>query len=343
MELSVVSPVYNEVGNLDALYRETRDVLEEFASEWELVFVDDGSTDGSADRLRALHEGDDRVAVVTLATNFGQSAALDAGLRYASGDVIVTMDADGQNDPADMPRLVEALDRQDVDCVVGWRRERADPLGKRLSSSVARVMRRTFLGTDLHDLGCTLKAFRREATEALRLEGEMHRYIPPLLNWRGFAVGEIEVAHRERENGETKYGWSRLPKGFLDMLNVWFWQSYSSRPLHVFGGLGLLAGGIGFAGGLYSVYLKVVHAVSLSDSALPLFAVFMCLLGIQFFLSGILADIGAKNYFAVSEADTYRVSNVLEPAAREPAAGSAAETAEVLPITEVSDGARPDV
>lgn len=320
--VSVVLPVYNERPNLPALYEETRDVLDDAFDAWELVFVDDGSTDGSYEALRALHERDARVSVVRLATNFGQSAALDAGLRYARGDVVVTMDSDGQNDPADIPRLVETLASEGYDCVAGWRRDRRDRLSKTLSSEVARVLRRVFLDTDLHDYGCTLKAFRREAADAVRLYGEMHRYIPPLLIWRGFDVGEVAVNHRERENGHTKYGWRRLPKGFIDMLNVWFWQRYSSRPLHIFGGLGIAAGAVGVLGGLVAVFQKLVYAVSLSDTALPLFAVFMCLLGLQFFISGILADIGVKNYFAVRESDAYRVADVL-------AAGGTADEGEV--------------
>ncbi|WP_265112394.1 glycosyltransferase family 2 protein [Halosolutus halophilus] len=326
------------------MYEETRGVLEEMSEQWELIFVDDGSNDGSDDVLRSIHEQDERVTVVEFGANFGQSAALDAGLRYARGDVVVTMDSDGQNDPTDIPRLVEALDREGLDCVVGWRRNREDPIGKTLASNVARVMRRIFLDTDLHDFGCTLKAFRREAAESVRLNGEMHRYIPPLLIWRGFDVGEIEVNHRERENGETKYGWRRLPKGFIDMLNVWFWQKYSGRPLHVFGGLGILAGAIGLAGGFYSVYLKTVHAVSLSDTALPLFAVFMCLLGIQFFISGILADIGIKNYFAVRQEDTYRVARVLDgrDVVEEPEARPTDRATKLFEISEVDDGARLD-
>ncbi|WP_254522225.1 glycosyltransferase family 2 protein [Natrinema caseinilyticum] len=312
MTLSVVLPVYNERENIRSIYEETRAILEDLGREWELIFVDDGSTDGSDAILRTLFESDDRVTVVKFGTNFGQSAALDAGLRYAGGDVVVTMDADGQNDPADIPRLVRALERENLDCVVGWRRDRKDPRGKSLASSVAATLRRLFLDTELHDFGCTLKAFRREAAAAVRLNGEMHRYIPPLLAWRGFDVGERPVNHRERTNGETKYGWKRLPKGFIDMLNVWFWQKYSARPLHVFGGIGLLTTMIGLLGGTYSVYLKTINGVSLSDTALPLFAVFMCLLGIQFFISGILADIGIKNYFAVRQQDAYRVTAVLD-------------------------------
>ncbi|WP_226006166.1 glycosyltransferase family 2 protein [Natrinema salinisoli] len=324
MVVSVVLPAYNERENLRRIYEETRDVLTGINRQWELIFVDDGSTDGSYDVLRSIHESDDRVVVVKFGGNFGQSAALDAGLRYARGDIIVTLDADGQNDPTDIPRLIDALEHENLDCVVGWRRDREDPWGKTISSAVARMLRQALLGTDLHDFGCTLKAFRREAATAIRLTGEMHRYIPPLLTWRGFSVGELEVTHRERENGKTKYGWRRLPKGFLDMLNVWFWQKYSARPLHIFGGIGILTGSIGILSGLYSVYLKILHTVSLSDTALPLFAVFMCLLGIQFFISGILADIGIKNYFTVQQEDAYRVTAVLtgdevaEPVEAEP-------------------------
>lgn len=311
MNCSVVFPVYNERDNLRRVYSETKSVLETEFDKWEMIFVDDGSTDGSTQLLAELHEGDGRVKVIQFAANFGQSAALDAGLRYAKGDVIVTSDSDGQNDPADIPRLVDELENKSYDCVVGWRKQREDPLGKRVASGIAQKLRHYLLGTDLHDYGCTLKAFSREAARAVQLNGEMHRYIPPMLAWRGFQVGEIEVNHRERLNGETKYSWQRLPKGFIDLVNVWFWQKYSGRPLHIFGGLGILSGIIGAAGGMYSIYLKLFQDVSLSDTALPLFAVFMCLLGIQFFISGILADISIKNYYANKNNNIYRVTNIM--------------------------------
>ena len=312
MDCSVVLPVYNERDNLRGVHEEIRETLITEFDRWEIVFVDDGSTDGSRTVLAEIQDTDTHVRVLTLADNFGQSAALDAGLRYARGDIVVTMDADGQNDPADIPRLVDALESNSYDCVVGWRRDRTDPLGKRLASGVAARLRRLLLDTSLHDYGCTLKAFNREAAHAVHLNGEMHRYIPPLLSWRGFDVGEIEVNHRERMHGETKYSWERLPKGFLDLLNVWFWQKYSGRPLHIFGGLGIVSGMVGFAGGGYSIYLKAFAGTSLSDTALPLFAVFMCLLGIQFFISGILADISIKNYFSNQEYDGYRVADVTD-------------------------------
>lgn len=310
MEISVVFPVYNEAGNLVELYEETKAVLEPRYHEWEMLFVDDGSTDGSYQQLVGLQHADHRVNVIRFSANFGQSAALDAGMKRARGRVIVTMDGDGQNDPSDIPKLVRALHEENYDCVVGWRRDRNDPMTKSLASSVASTMRRLFLDTELHDYGCTLKAFTYEAANALDIRGEMHRYIPPILKWRGYAVGEVEVNHRERTNGQTKYGWARLPKGFMDLVNVWFWQKYSGRPIHVFGGLGILAGTIGGAAGLYSVYLKLVAGVSLSDTALPLFAAFLILLGIQFFISGILADISIRNYFQLQESTGYRIQAV---------------------------------
>ncbi|MFC7139019.1 glycosyltransferase family 2 protein [Halosimplex aquaticum] len=311
MKLSIVVPVYNENGNLVDLHAEITETLGRHYEDWEIIFVDDGSTDGSYDQLAELSTRDRHVKVIRLRGNFGQSAALDAGLQAAKYDVIVTMDADGQNDPADIPRLVDRLE-EGYDCVSGWRKDRDDPLGKRAASRFAYLLRRFVLRTDMHDYGCTLKAMRAQAAKELTLTGEMHRYIPPLLTWRGYDVDEVEVNHRERRHGDTKYGWERLPKGFMDLVNVWFWQRYSGRPLHVFGGLGIISGVVGTLAGAYSVYLKLAVGQSLSDTALPLFAAFMCLLGLQFFMSGILADIGVKNYFELRDDRGYRIETVLD-------------------------------
>jgi glycosyltransferase involved in cell wall biosynthesis len=311
VELSVVLPVYNERDNLTPLTDELLAVLAEETEAWEIVFVDDGSTDGSDEVLRSLHEEDPRIKVVEFRRNFGQSPALDAGLDYARGEVVVTMDSDGQNDPADIPRLLEKL-TEGYDCVSGWRAERNDPLCKRLFSRIASEMRQFFLGTNLHDYGCTLKAFRRCAAMDLNLHGEMHRYVPALLAWRGYRIAEIEVNHRPRTAGETKYSWQRLIKGFLDLINVWFWQKFSGRPLHIFGGLGMVSMTIGGLAGLYTVWLKVVERVSLSDTAFPLFAVFMVMIGVQFFISGILADIGIKGYQQAKDEEPYRIREIRE-------------------------------
>lgn len=309
MDISVVLPVYNEEGNLEPLYTEIEEVMEENFDEWEVVFVDDGSTDSSLEVLEKLAENPE-VKVLEFKANFGQTQALQAGLDKASGDIVVTMDSDMQNNPRDIPRLVEKLEESGCDVVVGWRKKRNDPFFKKVSSLLAAKMRQFALGTDLHDYGCTLKAYTKEAADELSMTGEMHRYIPPILARRGYRTEEIVVDHRERHAGETKYSWDRLPKGFMDMVNVWFWQRYEGRPLHVFGGLGILAGITGVLGGTYAIYLKVFQNVSLSDTALPLFAVLMTMLGVQFFISGILADISIKNYHR--QGKNYRIERVIE-------------------------------
>lgn len=311
LEVSVVLPVYNERGNLRPLSRELVDILGGEYDQWEVIFVDDGSTDGSFGVLQELHAEDERVKALRFHGNFGQSAALDAGLDYAEADVIVTMDSDGQNDPADIPRLVDALD-DGYDCVSGWRRERDDPATKRFFSWFASGIRQLFLGTNLHDYGCTLKSFRREAAKDLNLQGEMHRYVPALLRWRGYRINEIEVNHRPRTAGETKYSWQRLPKGLIDLINVWFWQKFSGRPLHIFGGMGILSMSVGTLGGVYATWLKLIDRVSLSDTALPLFAVFMVMIGVQFFISGILADISIKSYQQAKNEEPYRIREFIE-------------------------------
>jgi len=313
VEISIVLPVYNERDNLQPLASELLETLEDEYDqwEWEVLFVDDGSSDGSLDVLRDLHDEDERFKVIEFRGNFGQSPAIDAGLDYATGDVIVTMDSDRQNDPADIPRLVDKLN-DGYDCVSGWRRNRNDPLLKRFFSRFASGLRQLFLGTDLHDYGCTLKAFRRPAAKDINLSGEMHRYIPALLSWRGYRIAEVEVSHRPRTAGETKYSWQRLPKGFLDLVNVWFWQKFSGRPLHIFGGLGVLSIFIGSVAGLYSVWLKLMEGTSLSDTALPLFAVFMVMIGVQFFISGILADIGIKGYQNAKNEEPYRIREIYD-------------------------------
>lgn len=311
VEVSVVLPVYNEEGNLRPLAAELREVLEESYDRWEVIFVDDGSTDASYENLKAVHEEDERFKVIRFRKNFGQSPALDAGLDYAYGDVVVTMDSDGQNDPRDIPKLVSKLD-EGYDCVSGWRHDRDDPLSKRFFSRLASMIRKLFLGTDLNDYGCTLKAYRREASKDIDLHGEMHRYIPALLSWRGYRIAEVEVNHRPRRNGKTKYSWQRLPKGFLDLVNVWFWKKFSGRPLHIFGGLGILSMGTGSLAGLYTVWLKIAVGQNLSETALPLFAVFMVMIGVQFFISGILADIGIKGYQHAKNEEPYRVRELLE-------------------------------
>ncbi|MFQ3308542.1 MAG: glycosyltransferase involved in cell wall biosynthesis [Candidatus Nanohaloarchaea archaeon] len=221
MELSIVVPVFNEEGNLRPLHHELLQNIPERIQNYEIIFVDDGSNDSSSEILEDLSSRYDAVKLVKFADNFGQTQALQAGFDNAKGDYIVTLDADMQNDPKDIPDLMEVLISEDLDMVSGWRKERQDPFFKIMSSNIASVLRRFLLNTDLHDYGCTLKIYKKEAAKDLKLYGEMHRYIPPLLDRKGYEVSEREVNHRERRSGETKYGLKRLPRGFIDLIGLW--------------------------------------------------------------------------------------------------------------------------
>ncbi len=310
MEISVVIPILNEEKNIRLLYDELKGVLDSLKKKYEIIFVDDGSADGSYDEMKRIHESDKNVKAIKLRKNFGQSAALQAGFDYCSGEIVVSMDSDLQNDPHDIPKMM--LEMNGVDYVCGWRKKRRDSFSKKIMSRIASMIRRPFIGTKLHDFGCTLKVYKKECVKDLELYGEMHRYIPPLLDWKGYRSIEVEVNHRNRKNGKTKYNWKRMFKGFMDMINVWFWQKYSLKPLHIFGGLGIISGLIGIVGGLSAFYLKYFHKVDLSNTALPLFAVFMVMLGVQFMISGILADIAVKNYYSQNKRKPYNVREVLE-------------------------------
>ena len=308
MDLSVVAPLYNEVGNVDKLYAELHKVLVSIGLSYEIIFVDDGSSDGTDEVLHRIQSKVKDLKVVILRRNFGQSAAMDAGFSKASGRYIVTIDGDLQNDPLDIPGLLTKLD-MGYDVVSGWRFRRKDPFFKKFFSRFASLLRRRFLGIRIHDYGCSLKAYRKEALDGLELYGEMHRYIPPILQWKGFKVGEVKVNHRKRMSGKTKYGMGRLYKGFVDMGVVWFWQKYSLRPMHMFSFLGFVFGGFGVFCSVYSIYLKTIKSVSLSDTFLPVMGVFSLMIGVQLLVTGILADIMIKNYYKDSQ--TYSVKEVL--------------------------------
>ena len=310
MELSVVLPVYNEEDNLQQLHSELDEVMEENFDSWEIIFVDDGSEDSSFEVMRKLADSDPDVKIIKLRKNFGQTPAIQEGLRSAEGDTIVTMDSDLQNDPKDIPRLVEELEKG-YGCVVGWRRDREDPLPKKVTSQVAARMRSFFLGTELHDYGCTLKAFTSEAAEDLSINGEMHRYIPPILERRGYTVTEVEVNHRERRHGETKYSWRRIPKGFVDMLNIWFWQNYRTRPMHVFGGLSALTFLLAVTVASATLSQIINGQLNLYRSYMPLLIVLLFYMSVKFFVSGLKIDLQFRNFYQASEKKKYEVETTI--------------------------------
>jgi dolichol-phosphate mannosyltransferase len=287
--ISVVIPVRDEAASVETLFAELQAVLDETRRAWEVVFVDDGSTDGTFSALTRLHDASPSVRVVRLRRNFGKAAALDAGFREASGEVIVTMDGDGQDDPAEIPRLLAKLD-EGFDLVSGWKTRRRDPLRRRVVSRLFNAVTGRVSGLRLHDMNCGLKAFRSDVTRAVRLYGELHRYIPVLAHYQGFRVVELAVNHRPRAHGRSRYGLERYLRGFLDLLTVTFMGRYRYRPLHLFGGLGL---GLTLLGGAVLVYLLVVKITGEAIGHRPLLTlgVLLVVVGMQFLSLGLLSEL----------------------------------------------------
>ena len=286
--LSVVVPVRNEERSVAFLYDELVAALEPLGIPWEAVFVDDGSTDGSFAALTRLHAGAENVRVVRLRRNFGKAAALMAGFDQSQGDMIVTIDGDLQDDPAEIPRLLAKLD-EGFDLVSGWKRERRDPLTRRLLSRGFNAVTSRFSGVRLHDMNCGLKAYRAEVVRGLRIYGELHRFVPVLAHYRGYRVAELPVNHRPRGHGRSRYGPERYLRGFLDLLTVSFIGRYRYRPLHLFGGLGLLLGMAGLAILVYLTVLKIGgHAIG--GRPLLTLGVLLVVVGLQFFSLGLISE-----------------------------------------------------
>lgn len=319
--LSLVIPVYNEVDSLPPLAREIRAALDPTGWSYEVLFVDDGSRDGSFEQLVALHAEDGRFKAIRLRRNYGQTAAFAAGFARARGAVVATLDADGQNPPSDIPGLVARLN-EGYDVVNGWRQRRQDGwLLRRLPSQLANRLIARATGVRLHDRGCSLRVFRSEAARALRLYGEMHRFIPELVHQAGFAMTEAPVGHRPRTAGRSKYGLARTFRVLLDLLTVLFLGNYADRPMHLFGSLGILSGGLGAAIGLYLSWLKIwagiqggwagFQAEQIGGRPLLLLAVLLIILGGQFFMLGLLAELLVRTYYESRGQPVYQVSAVL--------------------------------
>jgi len=286
--ISIVIPLHNEERSIALLYDELQAALEPLGQEWEAVFVDDGSVDGSFAALTRLHDANENVRVVRLRRNFGKAAALAAGLGQARGEIVVTIDADLQDDPAEIPRLLVKLD-EGFDLVSGWKTRRRDPLRRRVLSRIFNWVTGRMSGLRLHDMNCGLKAYRAELVRGMPLYGELHRFIPVLAQYRGFRVAELPVNHRPREHGRSRYGVERYVRGFLDLLTVSFIGRYRHRPLHLFGGLGLILGLFGVA---ILVYLTVVKALGHAIGERPLLTlgVLLVVVGLQFFSLGLISE-----------------------------------------------------
>jgi len=305
MDLSVVIPVYNEKENLELLIRQIESALNATPYSYEVICVDDGSTDGGLEVLRRLAAEKPYLRVLSFRRNFGQTAALDAGFRHAAGDAVVPMDADQQNDPEDIPRLLATL-RKGFDAVSGWRKRRRDPFFRRvLPSKLANWLIGVVTGVRIHDYGCTLKAYRREILEGVRLYGEMHRFLPALVYWEGGKVGEIEVVHHPRRAGRSKYGISRTFKVLLDLLTVKFLAAYGTSPSYLFGRAGLVMFVLAIAALAESLWEKFRLETKMHRNPFTLLALGLFIIGILFIFQGLLAELMVRIYQQSEKRPTY--------------------------------------
>lgn len=311
-ELTIVIPLYNEVENVDPLHAELSAALDGIGRSYEVIVVDDGSRDGSFECLKAVHAADPRWRIIRFRRNFGQTAGFAAGFSAARGAVVITSDADLQNDPRDIPQLLAKMD-EGFDIVSGWRVHRKEPFfSRRLPSLLANRMISGATGVVLHDYGCSLKAYRSEVVKTLRLYGELHRFIPAVASWMGVTVAEVPVNDRARRFGQSKYGITRTFKVLLDLITVRFMLGYSTRPLHIFGGLGLISGGLGLLAGLYLTIVKLVLGQNIGNRPLLLLAALLIILGVQMISMGLVAEMVMRTYHEAQNKPIYVIRETLE-------------------------------
>jgi glycosyltransferase involved in cell wall biosynthesis len=314
-QLSIVLPIYNEVESIPLLISELIPSLERIGRTFEIICIDDGSKDGSFAALKQAHAQDERIRVVRFRRNFGQTAAFSAGFDRARGDVVITMDADLQNDPADIPLLLEKID-EGYDVVSGWRVERwregtGSFITRKLPSLTANWLISTGTGVHLHDYGCALKAYRNEVVKNIELYGDLHRFIPAIASYYGVSVTEVPVNYRSRQFGTSKYGLSRIVRVVLDLLTVRFLLSYSTRPIQIFGLLGLLSFALGFVIGIYLTFMKLFYGIALSERPLLLLAILLVMIGVQFITMGLLGELVVRTYHESQNKPIYTIREEL--------------------------------
>ncbi|NWF97833.1 MAG: glycosyltransferase family 2 protein [Nitrospirae bacterium] len=312
MTLSVVVPLYNEEENVRLLHQKLREALDPAVEEYELLFVDDGSTDSTLRILEELQAKDNHITVLSLRRNFGQTAAFAAGFDFARGEVIVTMDGDLQNDPADIPKFLNLIKENDL--VSGWRKKRKDPFfSRRLPSIIANWLISKVTGVKLHDYGCSLKAYRRDVIKNLRLYGEMHRFIPAVASWYGVRVAEVETVHHPRLRGKSKYGISRTIKVVLDLITVKFLQSFSTKPIQFFGTIGVISDVLGFLILLYLSLEKLLRGKDIGGRPLLLLGALLMIVGIQLIGMGLLGEMLVRVYHESQRKPIYVIKKILGP------------------------------
>jgi glycosyltransferase involved in cell wall biosynthesis len=312
MTISIVIPVFNEEENIQILHEKLKKVLDPLNKEYEILFIDDGSTDKTLSILEEIQSHDKSVLILSLRRNFGQTAAFAAGFDFARGDVIVTMDGDLQNDPADIPKLLELI--KDNDLVSGWRKKRKDPfLTRRLPSRIANWLISNVTGVKLHDYGCSLKAYRRDVIKNLKLYGEMHRFIPAVASWYGVRLAEVETVHYPRLRGSSKYGISRTIKVVLDLITVKFLQSFSTKPIQFFGPIGVISGILGFLVSLYLTIDKLLFGRDIGGRPLLLLGALLIIVGIQLIGMGLLGEMIVRVYHESQRKPIYVIKKILGP------------------------------
>ncbi|MBI5846970.1 MAG: glycosyltransferase family 2 protein [Nitrospirae bacterium] len=312
MTISVVIPLYNEEENVQELHSRLKTVLERLGTDYEILFIDDGSSDNTLKYLQEIQAGDRNVIVLSLRRNFGQTAAFAAGFDYSRGDIIITMDGDLQNDPNDIPKLIEQM--KDNDLVSGWRKKRKDPfLSRRLPSIMANWLISKVTGVNLHDYGCSLKAYKRDVIKNLKLYGEMHRFIPAVASWYGVRIAEVETEHHPRVHGKSKYGISRTMKVVLDLITVKFLQSFSTKPLQFFGPVGLASGMLGFLISVYLTIEKLFAGRDIGGRPLLLLGSLLIIVGIQFIGMGLLGEMMVRVYHETQKKPIYVIKKVIGP------------------------------
>ncbi len=304
--ISVVVPVYNEEGNIANLHREIKNVCESNGYDYEIIFVNDGSSDDTDKVCRTLRP----LKYIKMRKNFGQTAAMDAGIKAATKELIVTMDGDGQNDPADIPNMIKYMYEHDYDVVSGWRKNRKDTFMKRFVSRGANLLRYLLVHDGIHDSGCSLKVYKRECFKGVNLYGEQHRFIPAILKIKGFTVGEVVVNHRARTSGYTKYNWKRTIKGFVDMISVWFWNKFATRPLHLLGGMGMLFEFLGGVCGIWSIVLFAMGRKMSNNIFPPLLTIFFVIIGLIMIVFGLMSEILIKTYYGVHVDTSYSIKSI---------------------------------
>jgi glycosyltransferase involved in cell wall biosynthesis len=310
-DLSVVIPIYNEKESIAKLYKKLDKTLSGMNLEYEVLLIDDGSTDGTLDELVKIHNKNKSYKIISFRKNFGQTSAISAGFDFTSGKIVITLDADLQNDPSDIPILLKKLNKG-YDIVSGWRVNRKDrAVTRKFPSMVANRLISKLTGVHLHDYGCTLKAYRREVIENIDLYGEMHRYIPAIASWMGVRVAEVPVRHHSRKYGKSKYGFSRTIKVILDIITVKFLLSYSQRPIQIFGLLGLSSSAVGFIMTVYLIIMRIFFNQSLSERPLFILSIFMIFIGIQLITMGLLAEVLMRVHHEVQNRPTYVIKEMI--------------------------------